>query len=138
MNEFVGQQLIYRAAFLLDQGDWESYVACFAEDAAMARPSDPDNPIVGRQAILESLQARPPRRSVHVITNTFFTDVSDASMTATSRALLLTGPADEAAGPVAADKTMVVGTFVDRLVLIDGSWLFAERKGSLELKASWD
>jgi hypothetical protein len=134
------QQLIHRAAHLLDGGRWAEYVACFTESGSMARPSDPANPIVGRQAIRESLEARPPRRSAHILTNTYVTDVTAQSMTATSRALLFTGPANgdpSGSGPAPADNAVVVGTFVDRLVLEGRSWLFASRQGSLELKAAW-
>lgn len=39
------QQLLNRVTLLTDNADWQVLVQCYTEDALLARPSDPNNPI---------------------------------------------------------------------------------------------
>ena len=54
-------RLINRYALLNDAGRWDELVALYAEDGLMTRPTAPDAPIVGREALLAAFTARPPR-----------------------------------------------------------------------------
>ena len=96
--------------------------ALYAEDGSMTRPTAPDAPVIGRDAILAAFQARPPRTTRHITAN-IVVDVIDAdTATATSAMLLFT----------AADTPPLVGGFVDRLRRVEGEgWRFAERRGTL-------
>lgn len=127
------QQLLNRVVSLTDRQDWEALANCYAEDAVLSRPSDPDNPIQGRQAILESFKARPPRTSGHMVGNAVFTLHSKEHVESVSRVWLVTGPASDSL-PVVANGPLLVGTFIDQLKWNGQRWLVAHRDGSMELK----
>ena len=114
--------LINRYATLNDAARWAEVAALYAEDGSMTRPTAPDAPVVGRDAILAAFEARPPRTTQHVTAN-IVVDVIDAdNATATSAMLLFT----------TADKAPLVGGFVDRFRRLAGEgWRFAERRGTL-------
>ncbi|WP_292683198.1 nuclear transport factor 2 family protein [Novosphingobium sp.] len=113
-------RLIALYANLNDAGRWDELAALYTEDAAMARPTAPDAPIVGRAAILAAFTARPPRRTRHLCSNVVIEVV---------------GP-DEARGESAMvlfqpDAAPLAGSFHDRFVRTGAGWRFAERRGSL-------
>lgn len=110
---------IRRFAMLNDAHDAEGLAAMFTESGSFARPSEPDAPVVGRDAIHAFFRDRPKRVSRHVMANTLVEIVSDTQARAHSYVVLYM-----------ADKTLV-GDFHDRLELHDGTWLFAERRGTL-------
>ena len=113
-------RLIAEYANLNDEGCWEDAAALYAEDGIMARPSAPDDHIVGREAILASFKARPARASRHLCTNIVIDVVSPVEATGKS-AVALFMP----------DKAPKLGWFHDRFVQRNGRWLFAQRLGSL-------
>lgn len=137
MVQWECQQLLNRVANLMDAGRWEELAACYAEDAVMYRPSDPANGIEGRQAILASFRARPPRTTCHLLANGVFDVHSDISVTATSRVLLLSGDA-QASAPVAAQSRLLAGTFIDELGYQADRWLIRKRQGSIELAYDYE
>ncbi|MFN3474307.1 MAG: nuclear transport factor 2 family protein [Blastomonas sp.] len=110
---------IRRFAMLNDAHDSDGLAAMFTRDGSFARPSDPDAPVIGRDNILAFFRDRPRRTTRHVMANTIVDIVSDREVRAHSYVALYM-----------ADKTLV-GDFHDRLVLEDGVWLFAERRGTL-------
>ena len=113
-------RLINLYANLNDAARWPELAALYAEDGLMTRPSAPDVPIVGRDAILAAFTARPPRATRHVCSNIVI-DVEGADAArGTSAMLMFTG----AGAPL-------VGGFNDRFVLTDAGWRFAERRGLL-------
>lgn len=59
-------RLIGLYANLNDEARWDEVAALFAEDGVMSRPSAPDVPIAGREAILAAFRARPARKTRHV------------------------------------------------------------------------
>jgi hypothetical protein len=128
------QQLLNRMTTLTDQRDWEALAMCYTEDAVLARPSDPDNPIVGRDAILTSLKARPLRATAHLVGNSVFDIVTPEKVEVVSRVWLVSGPVDDNSLPVISDSPIIIGTFTDQLVWVDGTWLNSRRMGSIELK----
>lgn len=127
------QQLLNRVTNLIDGRQWEALVDCYLEDGVLFRPSDPDNGIVGREAILQSLKNRPPSVTCHLLANSEFDVLSTVRVVARSRVWLVSGPA-ETDRPVEAKAPLLIGSFVDTLVYHDDRWLIAERKGGIELK----
>lgn len=119
-------RLINLYANLNDAARWEEVAALYAEDGLMTRPTAPDDPIVGRSALLDSFLARPPRISQHVCANIVVDVESDTAASAFSVILLFT----------AADKPPLVGTYHDRFVLTPDGWRFSERRGSLSFRAA--
>jgi hypothetical protein len=87
----------------------------------MTRPTAPDAPIVGREALLAAFLARPPRTSQHVVGNIVVEVESETEASAKSVILLFTGKE----GPP------LIGTYRDRFVRTDEGWRFSERRGAL-------
>lgn len=114
-------RLINLYARLNDAARWEEVAALYAPDGLMTRPTAPDAPIIGRDAILAAFQARPPRTTCHVCSTIVVTVESATRARGTSAMLLFT----------TADAPPLVGGFEDVFVLTDEGWRFAERRGSL-------
>lgn len=113
-------RLVALYANLNDAARWAELAALYAPDGRMARPTAPDDWIIGREAILAAFTARPPRTTRHVCSNIVI-DVADADHAVGESAMLLfTG-----------EGAPKVGSFHDRFVRIDGVWRFAERRGTL-------
>jgi ketosteroid isomerase-like protein len=113
-------RLVNLYANLNDAGDWAGVAALYAEDGLMTRPTAPDAPIVGREAILAGFLARPARTTRHICANVVIEVESLTMARGESAMLLFTG----AAAPL-------VGSFHDRFVLTAEGWRFAERRGSI-------
>lgn len=114
-------RLINLYANLNDEARWEEVVALYAEDGLMTRPTAPDAPIVGREALRAAFLARPPRTSQHVVGNIVVGVESETEARAKSVILLFTGKE----GPP------LIGTYRDRFVKTEEGWRFAERRGAL-------
>lgn len=114
-------RLINLYAMLNDEARWDDVTALYARDGVMTRPTAPDDPIVGREAILAAFKARTPRTTRHICSNIVVTVEGIAAARGRSAMLLFT----------AADKPPLVGGFEDRFVLTDEGWRFAERRGTL-------
>lgn len=117
--EWAVERQIRRFAMLNDAHDHDGLVAMFTDDGSFARPSDPGTPITGKDALWAFFRDRPKRTTRHVMTNILVEILSENEVRAHSYVLLYM-----------AEKVMV-GDFHDRLVLHDGCWLFAERRGTL-------
>ena len=125
-------RLINHYANLNDAGRWEEVTALYAEDGLMTRPSAPDQPIVGREALLAAFLARPPRISRHVCANIVVTVESETEASAYSVILLFSGKAAEDGGlPIRDDAPPLVGDFRDRFLLTDKQKLQAAKKKAL-------
>jgi len=130
-------RLINHYANLNDQGRWEDVAALYAEDGLMTRPTAPDDPVVGRAALLASFLARPPRASRHICANIVVTVESPTAASAYSVILLFTGKIDPEGGlPVRDDGPPLVGEFHDRFVLTEEGWRFSERRGTLSFRSA--
>lgn len=129
------EKLIRRYVNLNDAQDWEAVAALYTPDARFARPSKPGEFVEGREAILASFTARPPRAQRHVIANTVV-DVEDAdNARAFSVIVLYMGDVPEDGGlPVQDAKSPLIGTFTDRLARTEQGWRFAERVGGLDFR----
>jgi hypothetical protein len=128
-------QLIHRFALLNDARRFDEAAPLFAEDCIFGRPTAPDDPMVGRDAIIAALKARPPRITRHIVSNIVIEVVSPTEARGESYVTLLTAPAlaDGQALPVKADAVQSVGGFSERFKKVDGEWVFAERRGYLTL-----
>jgi uncharacterized protein (TIGR02246 family) len=124
-------RVVTRYALLNDESDFDAVAALFTEDGVLTRPSG-GAPIRGRSAILSAFKARPPRTSRHVIANIVVDVASDAEARCRSTILLYTAPAGDL--PARAASPALLGGFEDRLVKRNDGWLFAERRGWLDLK----
>jgi hypothetical protein len=113
-------RLIALYANLNDAARWEEVAALYAEQGVMTRPTAPDAPIVGRDAILAAFRSRPPRTTRHVCSNVVIEVDSADEARGTSAMLLFTG----APAPL-------VGSFHDRFVRTPEGWRFAARHGTL-------
>jgi ketosteroid isomerase-like protein len=123
-------RLIIRYAELNDAGDFPALVALFIEDGVFVRPSGGD-PVIGREAILQSYLSRPPRLSRHLIANISVIFASGSEAACRSAILLYTaapGPLPAAAGPG------LLGGFADKVVKTKEGWRFAERRGWVDIK----
>jgi len=116
-------RLIALYANLSDDGRWEEAAKLFVEHGTLVRPTAPDHPIVGRQAILAAFKARPARMARHVYSNVLIDVVGSTSANGSSTVLLFTG----AAPPI-------VGLYHDRFCLAEAGWRFLQRRGSLTFK----
>jgi hypothetical protein len=113
-------RLVALYANLNDAGRWADVAGLYAQDGRMARPTAPDEWIVGRDAILAAFLSRPARTTRHVCSNVVIDVVSEVEATGESAMLLFTG-----------EGAPKVGSFHDRFVAVQGEWRFAERRGSL-------
>ena len=129
------EQLLYRAARLTDLARWEEVACLYVENGRLTRPSDLQNPIVGRAAILAALRARPPRITCHLLSNIVVEPTSATTAHVSSTVVLFTGSSSTPPLPVVGQKTLV-GHFEDELSLINGGWAFAVRQGSMLLEYS--
>jgi pimeloyl-ACP methyl ester carboxylesterase/ketosteroid isomerase-like protein len=124
-------QRIHHYAQLNDAGAIAELCQMFTEDAVFARPSDPDNPIHGRAGIRASFEARPPRRTLHVIFNVKVVVESSTRARATSDVILITADTAAATVPI---LTRFDGSFSDVLHRVGNDWLFASRRGQINSK----
>lgn len=113
-------RLIALYANLNDEARWDEVAALYAEDGSMTRPTAPDAPLLGRDAILAAFKSRPPRKTRHVCSNVVITAHGPNSASGES-AMILLQP----------DAPPLAGSFHDRFVRTAGGWRFAERRGSL-------
>lgn len=127
------QQLLNRVMSLTDTCSWQELADCYTKDATLYRPSNATVAIKGRQSILESFTERAARVTNHMLSNCVFEVLSETSVRATSRVLLITGENDGSA-VATADSKIMIGGFIDDLVLTDGTWFISQRKGSVNLK----
>lgn len=118
--EWACAKLIALYANLNDEARWDEVAALYTEGGLMTRPTAPDAPIIGREAILAAFKGRPPRKTRHICSNVVVTVESEATASAVSAMVLFT----ENGPPLA-------GSFHDRFELTPQGWRFAERRGSL-------
>jgi len=84
-------RLVHHYANLNDAAEWEAAANLFTEDGRLFRPTAPDQPIVGRDAILAAFLARSPRATRHVCANVVVQVLSADSAIGESAMLLFTG-----------------------------------------------
>lgn len=125
------ERLIKRFAVLNDECAYEDMVAMFTANGEFARPSQPDDIIQGREAILAAFKARPSRISRHFISNVLVDVLDENHAKAISYVLLYTAES----GSSESKPPYLVGRFQDQLEQVDGQWYFKQRLGSVDLRA---
>ncbi|MFC7519637.1 nuclear transport factor 2 family protein [Xanthomonas populi] len=128
------EQVIRQFAWYNDQHDHDGLAGLFTEDAVFARPSAPDAPVRGREAIRRAFAERPPRTSCHLMLDTVVSVQSPVLANARSHVLLYTASVTSGSPPWQADGAALLGTFEDVLVCEQGLWLFQQRLGALLLR----
>jgi len=127
------RQLALRFMALNDQKKWGDMCSLLTDDASFARPTDPDNPIIGRAEIQAAFEARPAGKITrHICTNMIITVQSPSQASGTMYALLYTGAADNQGDlGVIADERQLLGEFYDDYVRTDEGWRIAKRSGKI-------
>lgn len=121
-------ELIALYALLNDERRYEELVDLFIEDATLFRPSSPEQPIQGRAAILEAFRKRPDTVvTCHVTSDVLVEAAGEGSWRVRSKMLMFAATRGEAGSA----KAPAVGTFHDTIVLTQGGWKFAQRRGAL-------
>jgi hypothetical protein len=130
IDQQVGQLLVDYVA-LNDARRWPELASLFTADAQLVRPSAPDQPIIGREAILASFLARPAdRRMRHVCANVQVTVLSATAAAATSTYVIYAGTLQGGDSlPVLDASPPVLCEFQDRLTLTAEGWRFTLRHG---------
>lgn len=126
------ERMIKRFAVLNDENRYEQMVEMFTPEGIFARPSAPEDLIHGRAQILAAFKSRPVRISRHFISNILVDILDNNRAKALSYVLLYTGEV----GSKQSAPPYLIGRFKDEFVYQDGQWLFAQRLGSVDLKAS--
>jgi ketosteroid isomerase-like protein len=128
--------LIVRYAYLNDERRFDELAALFTEDAVLFRPSAPEQPVAGRQAILAALCKRPPETATFHVTSDVQVEVDSATTArCRSRILMMSGTRSPEGGAPTDVRAPVPGVFVDVLRLTVDGWRFVSRRGSLWLPA---
>lgn len=127
------QQLLNRVTNLIDNCRWDELVDHYTDDGVLFRPSDPNNGLAGKTAILESFKARPHKVTCHALVNTEMDIIDENNVVAYSRVWLSNGPAVEG-GIANSEGPILIGSFIDTLTFHNDRWLIKQRKGSIELK----
>lgn len=125
MIEWACTRLVHQLAAANDAARWEDAAALFTDEGLFTRPTAPDEPIVGREAILAAFHARASRLTRHLMSNIVVTVEDLGSARAHSLVQLYAETEDGRAKPP------LIGEFHDRFVLTPAGWRFSERRGML-------
>lgn len=126
-------RLIHQYVWANDAQDWNACAALYTEDAIFRRPSGGE-PVIGREAILASFTARPPRAQRHVMANILVDVLSESEAHAQSVIVLYMGDAADEGLPVQDAKSPLIGTYTDLVVQTPHGWRFKERVGALDFR----
>ena len=123
--------LLNRAGTAYDTGDLEFILDLFLEDSVFELVIAGNEPMVfaGKEnirALFEGAHETQTDQRRHCITNIFFTDETDTSVTAVSNLILIS--VEDGALTVLSS-----GVYPDSVVLVDGSWKLQRRHLHLDL-----
>lgn len=132
--EHACQKILLKSISTFDERDFAAFAALFAPDGVFVRANQPDEPLVGREAILAALNARPADRLTrHLCTNVEI-DAVDADH-AVGRCYLYLFSAStttpDQAGGRPADPIQRMGEYRDQYVRTGEGWRIARRDGKL-------
>lgn len=117
------EHLIKYFAYLNDQKQYQDLINLFTTDAIYARPSKPNDLMIGHSEILNSFINRPQKITQHMIGNIFLDQQTDNLILAQSQIVLFSGDDTQLL------EMLVVGGFKDKIVYQNHQWLFQERCG---------
>jgi len=126
-------KLVMQYALHNDAREFGALAEMFVEQGKFTRPAGGD-PIVGRQNIRESYEARPARVSRHLVANIVVDLLSDTDARCRSTMMIFASPAGEL--PVHAASPAQIGGYDDVLRRENGTWLFVERRGHLDIEVN--
>jgi hypothetical protein len=130
------ERLVHAYVRALDEGDMNAAADCFAAHGSLARPSAPDQLIIGREAIRASLLTRPKNVFTRHLATSVLIDVEgpDSARGSCYLTLFQATRAEGATLPHESNGPVWIGQMHDRFVREDGQWKFLERRGSIQLK----
>jgi len=126
------QRLVLDAAAFTDRQEYAELAALFTTEGKLYRPADPQNPLVGGEAICAAYLARPRQRITrHICSNIRVTldSLEQARVHCYVQVFAANTEHDKDGHfgwPV--DGRVMVGEFDDLCVVENGEWLFAERR----------
>ncbi len=130
------RHLIARAAAFSDANDHTAFAGLFDLDGVLVRPDGTS--LAGPAAILAAYQSRPAHRVTrHVLSGTFFSDLSEAECRATSQVTLWVCDSRVPAGPLGRplSQPLVLGEFDDWLRVGKQGWRIARREARFLIHA---
>ena len=133
------RDLAMRSMILNDSYEWEALTDLFTEDAVFIRPNAPDQPVVGKPAILAQYKVRPRTRVTrHFVANALIDVQGGDKAKGLLYVLLVAGTAESEAPnfPIKADPGLLVGEFRDDYVLTESGWRIAKRIGTMILQGA--
>ncbi|SEG85675.1 nuclear transport factor 2 family protein [Marinobacterium lutimaris] len=130
-------RLVLDAAHFADSREFRQLAELFVEEGVLYRPTAPEKPLLGREAIFESYNARPEHRLTRHLCSNFRIDIQNAESARVRCYAQVFGAdkredAGDHLGPPAEAKIML-GEFDDLCVFEAGRWLIAERRASFTL-----
>jgi hypothetical protein len=134
--ELACSKLCNQFALFNDAGNHEDLAALFTVDGRYARPTDPDNFVSGRAAILAAFKARPKDNVTrHLITNIVVTVTGATTAQGLCYVTLYNGSTANLAEKIGfkANPSVLIGEYHDAFVLTDAGWKFSQRVGRLTL-----
>jgi ketosteroid isomerase-like protein len=120
----------------VDAQDYDGLRALFTDDAVFARPTDPDNPVQGIDAIIAAFASRPRTRlTQHLMAQTRLTPTGPDEIRGLSSLTLYTADATEPslAGKGRKASGPLLGLYEDRFVRTPAGWRIAARHGRVTL-----
>jgi hypothetical protein len=124
---------------LIDTKEYESLAGLYTKDAVFVRPTAPDQPIHGRDAILAQYEARPRFKVTrHLVTNVLIDVLGGDKAKGLLYVLLVTGTVETETPsfPIAADSVQLVGEFRDDYVRTEAGWRIAKRVGKMIFRST--
>jgi uncharacterized protein (TIGR02246 family) len=132
--EHACQKVMLKSISTFDDRDFAGFAALFAADGVFVRANQPGEPLVGREAIVAALQARPADRLTRHLCTNIEIDVIDADR-AVGRCYLYLFSAStalpEQVGGRPADPTQRLGQYLDKYVRTPEGWRIARRDGKV-------
>lgn len=132
--ELACSRLVNQFAVFNDAGQYVKLADLFSENGIYARPTDPDNFVKGRDAIVAAFQARPADKLTrHLMTNIVIDVTGPDSATGIAYITLYAGSTERPAekGGFIANASQLIGEYHDEFVRTDQGWKFAKRQGRL-------
>lgn len=129
--EHACSRLVLDAAHFADSRQFRRLAELFVEQGVLYRPTTPEQPLIGREAIFASYNARPAQRLTrHLCTNLRVDIESETRARVHCYAQVFGADSAQDKGDLLGaplDGRMMIGEFDDLCVLEQGRWLIAER-----------
>ena len=132
--EHACQKILLRSISTFDDRNFEAFADLFASDGVFVRANQPNEPLIGRQAILAALQSRPADRLTRHLCTNIEIAVTDSDHAVGRCYLYLFSAATsapEAVGGRPADSNQRLGEYRDKYVRTAEGWRIARRDGKV-------